>query len=103
MRAWLDDTPGSGMRTSLLGVRPMVISRLSNDVVVGGWPVFEIVMRSMRRGWMFARPSLDGKSPTRKSRRETSHEPSRFQPGVAGSVVARVGAVWVGVATPAAG
>ncbi len=43
------------MRTSLLGVRPIVISRLSNGIVVGGWPVFEIVMRSMRRVGMVAR------------------------------------------------
>ncbi|MFN3186531.1 MAG: hypothetical protein ACE37F_31315 [Nannocystaceae bacterium] len=47
---------------SLLGVRPIVISRLSNDVVVGGAPDFEIVMRSMRRGWMFARLAMDEKS-----------------------------------------
>jgi len=54
------------MRTSLLGVRPIVISRLSNDVVVGGSPDFEIVIRNMRCARMFARLRRLGKGSRKK-------------------------------------
>lgn len=59
---------------SLLGVRPIVISRLSNDVVVGGAPDFEIVMRSMRRGWMFARVGVGWKEVAGKNWRSSGAE-----------------------------